>query len=142
MSRAMMRGEIRHVYLDLVNKFPLTSIRDDRHLCNAQKMLDSLIARGPLKEGEDDYLEALSDLIGVYEAQNVHFDVPGDAEVLTYLMELKGASQAKVAADTRIAKSTISEVMSGRRNLTRQHIARLAEYFGVSQASFSVPIAQ
>jgi HTH-type transcriptional regulator/antitoxin HigA len=135
---APRRVNLGNAYLDLVKKFPLTSIRNDEHLHQAQNTLDSLFALGTLNADQEAYLEALSDLIEVYESHNVHIDSPDDATILTYLMGLKEISQSTLASETGIQKSTISEVLSGKRQLTRQHIARLAKYFGVGQNAFSV----
>lgn len=134
-------GEIRDSYLELVKVFPLTSIRNRSHLKEAQCYLDALFARGSLDEGEEIYLEALSDLIAHYEAQHVDIGSPGDAEVLRYLMEAHGISQCALASDTGIVKSTISAVLAGKRPLTRSHIAKLAKHFGVGQGAFAMPEA-
>jgi HTH-type transcriptional regulator/antitoxin HigA len=125
-------------YLKLVKRFPLTSIHDDDHLTQAQKMIDSLLAREPLDDGEEAYLDALSDLIEVYESQTVHIGEPSDAAMLSYLMQMKPVSKSALAMDTGISKSTISEVIAGKRRLTRLHIAKLSKYFGVGQIAFSI----
>ena len=54
-------------YLELVKAFPLASIRSDEHLTEAQKVMDRLLARGTPDDGETMYLNALSDLVTVYE---------------------------------------------------------------------------
>ena len=51
--------------------------------------------------------------------------------MLRHLMEAKGATQTQVSKETGIAKSTISEVLAGRRPFSRQMIRRLADYFQV-----------
>jgi HTH-type transcriptional regulator/antitoxin HigA len=43
---------------------------------------------------------------------------------------------AEVARATKIAESTISEVLSGKRSLNRLHITRLAAYFHVKPEVF------
>jgi plasmid maintenance system antidote protein VapI len=53
------------------------------------------------------------------------------------LIEAKGAAQAEVARAAGIAESTISEVLAGKRDLTRAQIGRLARYFHVTPAVFS-----
>ena len=57
--------------------------------------------------------------------------------MLRLLIEAKEVSQAKVAKDTRIAESTISEVLAGKRKLNRAQIGKLARYFKVSPAAFA-----
>jgi HTH-type transcriptional regulator / antitoxin HigA len=63
-----------------------------------------------------------------------------DAEVLAFLIQAKGVSQADVAQATRIAESTISEVLAGKRNLNRTHIGRLTHYFHVGPMAFRFPV--
>jgi HTH-type transcriptional regulator/antitoxin HigA len=46
-------------------------------------------------------------------------------------MEAKGVTQAEIHRDTGLAKSSISEVLAGRKNFSRQMIHKLADYFKV-----------
>ena len=61
------KGKVRDDYLDLIIKFPLTSIRSDDDLAAAQEVMDRLLAKGDLSTGEQLYLDALSDLVAAYE---------------------------------------------------------------------------
>lgn len=127
-------------YLQLVNEFPLKSIHNDKELAAAQKMIDKLLKRGPLDAGAEDYLDALSDLVVIYEDEHIKFDDPSDAEMLSHLMEAKGVNQVQLAKETRIGKSTISEILAGKRKLTRKNVAKLCAYFGVVQGVFSLDL--
>ena len=51
--------------------------------------------------------------------------------MLRHLMEAKCITQAELHRDTQIAKSTISEVLSGKKPFSRQMIRTLARYFKV-----------
>lgn len=126
-----LKGKHRDSYLELVLAFPLSSIRSDEHLDEAQKVMDSLLAKGELGEGEATYLDALSDLVGVYEDEHFAIEPASDADMLRHLMETKAATQAQVSHDTGIAKSTISEVLAGKKPFSRQLIRKLADYFKV-----------
>ena len=57
-------------YFDLVRQFPLTHIRDDGHLGAAQEMIDRLLEQD-LDEGEQEYLDALTDLVAIYEQKHI-----------------------------------------------------------------------
>ncbi len=59
-----------------------------------------------------------------------------DAEMLKHLLEAKDVTQVEVARATGIAESRISEVLSGKRRLTRRQIEKLAVYFHVMPAVF------
>ena len=58
-----LKGKSRDSYLELVLAFPLASITSDEHLEEAQEVMDRLLAKGRLDQGEKMYLDALSDLV-------------------------------------------------------------------------------
>jgi HTH-type transcriptional regulator / antitoxin HigA len=126
-----LKGRNRDTYLELVLAFPLASIRSDEHLVAAQDVMDHLLAKGELDDGEEMYLDALSDLVGAYEDEHYPIAPASDADMLFHLMEAKGTTQAELSRGTKIAKSTISEVLAGKKRFSRQMIHRFAAYFKV-----------
>jgi HTH-type transcriptional regulator/antitoxin HigA len=124
-------GKKFDAYLELLLDFPLASIKSDEQLEAAQEVMDRLLAQKKLGDGEEMYLEALSDLVGAYEDERHPIAPASDADMLRHLMEAKGVTQATLSRETRIAKSTISEVLAGKRPFSRQMIRPLAEYFNV-----------
>jgi HTH-type transcriptional regulator/antitoxin HigA len=126
----------RDYYLALVQKFPLKHLRSDRELRKAIKMIDSLIMRDKLKRGEQEYLDVLTDIVERYETENCPMSPVSDADMLRHLIDAREITQAKLSADVAIPMSSISEVLHGKKKLTRRHIGILAEYFGVSPAVF------
>jgi HTH-type transcriptional regulator/antitoxin HigA len=124
-------GHERDSYLELVTRFPLASIRSARHFVAAQKVIDWLLGQGELNDGETMYLDALSDLVGAYEDDHEAIAPASDADMLRHLLEAKGVSQIDLSRETNLAKSTISEVLAGKRKFSRQMMRKLAEYFGV-----------
>ena len=117
--------------MDLELDFPLASIKSDEHLAEAQRVMDELPARGTLDVGEETYLDALSDLVGSYEDEHHAIEPASDADMLRHLMEAKGVSQMQLSRDTGLPKSTISEVLSGKKPFSRKMIHTLADYFHV-----------
>jgi HTH-type transcriptional regulator/antitoxin HigA len=126
-----LRGRSRASYLGLVSDFPLASIRSDEHLAEAQRVMDVLLARGKLDTGDAMYLDALSDLVACYEDAHHAIEPASDADMLRHLLDARGVTQAEVCRDTGIPKSSISQVLSGKRPLSRQVIRKLAAYFRV-----------
>jgi HTH-type transcriptional regulator/antitoxin HigA len=106
-------------------------------LRRANEMIDSLIIRGDLDSGEQDYLDILTDIVERYEADVHPMARVSDAVMLRHLIDARGVTQSKLAADVKIQMSTISEVLNGKRRLNRRHIAVLSKYFRVSSAVFS-----
>ena len=130
-TKFSLKGKSRDSYLDLVLAFPLAVIKSDEHLDAAGEVLDRLLAKGALDDGEDMYLDALSDLVASYEDEHHAIGPASDADMLRHLMEAKGVIQTQVSRETGIAKSTISEVLAGRRPFSRLMIRKLADYFKV-----------
>ena len=121
----------RDAYLELVQAFPLASIKSDEHLDTAQEVMDQLLAKSELDDGEEMYLDALSDLVAAYEDEHHAIAPASDADMLRHLMEAKDVTQAQLSRETGIAKSTISEVLAGKKAFSRQMIRKFADYFRV-----------
>jgi HTH-type transcriptional regulator/antitoxin HigA len=130
-TKYRLTGKDRDSYLELVLAFPLSSIRSDKHLEEAQKVMDRLLAQGKLDNGEETYLDALSDLVAVYEDEHHDIEAASDADLLRHLLESKGVTQAQLSQEAGIAKSTISEVLAGKKPFSRQMIRKLSDYFKV-----------
>jgi HTH-type transcriptional regulator/antitoxin HigA len=118
-------------YLRLIQELPLVSIMSDEHLDEAQATIDRLTSKKKLDGGEQAYLDALCDLVVVYEDQHHSIPMASDAALLRHLMEAKGVTQSQVHKDTGLAKSGISEVLSGKKPFSKAMIGILATYFHV-----------
>src|ERR1700722_16873542 len=122
-------------YLNRIKEFPLTSIRDDEHLAEARTVLNRLVM-SDLDKGSQDYLNALTDLVEKYEDKNVAIlDAPAK-DVLRLLMESNELSQSKLAKKVGIPQSTISEILAGTKQMTVNHMIKIAAIFGVGPAVF------
>lgn len=130
-SRFRLKGKIRDSYLEQVLTFPLASIKSEEQLAQAQDVVDRLLAKGDLDDGEETYLDALSDLVAAFEDIHYPIEPASDADMLRHLLDAKGVTQAELSRDTRLAKSTISEVLSGKKPFSRQMLRKLADYFQV-----------
>jgi HTH-type transcriptional regulator/antitoxin HigA len=130
-TKFTLRGKNRDSYLELVLAFPLASIKSDDHLVTAQKVMDRLLAKGQLDDGQEMYLEALSDLVAAYEDAHHAIEPASDADMLRHLLEAKGVTPAQLSKDTGLAKSSLSEVLAGKKPFSRQMIRKLANFFKV-----------
>jgi HTH-type transcriptional regulator / antitoxin HigA len=122
--------------MELVRLFPLRPIRTDTELDAAIAVVDSLIDQDELSAPEQDYLNVLGDLIEAYEEEAVPVRPVADADMLRFLIENKGDTQAAVAKRVGIPESTISEILTGKRKLNRKQIGRLSRYFRVEPGVF------
>jgi HTH-type transcriptional regulator/antitoxin HigA len=123
-------------YLQLIRRFPLCPIRDDEQLDRAIGIVNGLIDRETLAPDEDDYLEVLSDLIRKYETEHHPMPPVSDADMLRFLIDSRQVTLSKVAEESGIAVSTISEILAGKRTLNRRHIEAFARYFHVEPSVF------
>jgi HTH-type transcriptional regulator/antitoxin HigA len=95
------------------------------------------VDKDKLTRAEEDYLDVMSNLVHDFETEETPMPAVSDAEMFKFLMEQNGVSQARVAQETEIAVSTISEVLAGKRRLNRSHIARLSRFFQVEPGVFA-----
>lgn len=126
-----LKGKSRDSYLELVLAFPLASIKSEQHLDAAQSVMDRLLAKNKLDHGEETYLDALSDLVAAYEDEHHDIEPASDADMLRHLLEAKGITQTQLSQEAQVAKSTISELLSGKKPFSRQIIRKFADYFEV-----------
>ncbi len=126
----VMDNATEEQYLALVRAFPLVSIRSDAHLDEAIAVIDRLLDIPERSTAEEEYLQALTDLVAVYEDAHVAIPPVSGVDALRFLMEENGLTQADLVPHFG-TRSIVSEVLSGKRHLALSHIARLAERFGV-----------
>lgn len=86
-------------------------------------------------EAEATLAELLTLLIEEYEDRNYQLKAATPVEVLLELMEANDLKQ-KDLADIFGAESTVSAVINGKRDMTREHIKKLSDRFNVSPAVF------
>ena len=99
-------------YIAHSDDVPLLSIRNDAELDRALAKITALIDAASPSLGSERYLDALSDLVSVYEARTVHFPRLPGVEILRHLMAEHGLQQ-KDLVNLFGSKSVVSEVLSG-----------------------------
>ncbi len=93
--------------------------------------MNSLLDKGKLSADESDYLDVLARLVEVYEGEQYSMGAVPAAALLKHLLEAREESQADLARQAGIAESTISALLSGKRNLGLARIRKLASQFKV-----------
>jgi HTH-type transcriptional regulator/antitoxin HigA len=126
-------------YLDLVKRFPLVPIRNDRHLKDAHTIIDELSSIGEdnLTEGQLSYLLVLGDLATAYES--AAFDEMtknvGGLDILKHLMEehgLTGSDIGRIIGQRELG----AKVIKGTRQISREHAKLLGKHFGLPAELF------
>jgi HTH-type transcriptional regulator/antitoxin HigA len=111
-------------------------IHDEKTHKRALDQIERLMKQPKLSTAEETLLELLSKLVNDYEEQIYPTpDVP-PRDILQHLLESSGLSQAEFARKLGLARSTISEVLKGKRRLSVENAFRLAEYFHVEPSLF------
>lgn len=125
------------VYFALVRAFPLVPVESDEDLDRAIAVINLLLDKPALSPGEQGYLDVLSDLVEKYESTEHPIGPVSDGGMLRHLIEAKGVTEIEVTRATKIPASTIADVLSDKRQLTRIQIAKLASYFCVNPTVFN-----
>jgi len=105
-----------------------------------QRMLavvDKLMRKGEdkLTPEEDALLELLVDLIHDFEEERYPIPKSQPHEMLSYLLDQKGLMPKDLWAVLG-SKSRVSEILSGKRSISKEQARKLATFFRVSVALF------
>jgi len=111
-------------------ELPLTSIRDDEHLDRVIARVDALLDQDTPSAGDELYLNVLSDLIALYESTHVTLPRVSGVDILRHLMEAHDLEQ-KDLVPLLGNKSTVSEVLSGKRRFAITHTKQFSRFFQV-----------
>jgi HTH-type transcriptional regulator/antitoxin HigA len=133
------RGDAADDYLELIRSFPLRTLRSDEDHSAAVKVLGRLMGRpgGRLSKGERDYADVLGRLIDDY-GQKEYPHLPythSPLEILRFLMA-EHAMNTDALGKILGNKTAASLVLNGKRELSKSHIRRLAEYFKMDAGLF------
>ena len=91
----------------------------------------SQVFRGIVHE----YLNSVLPFIEGYEKKEMAVESSNPEEILRFLMEQNHLSQYDIAAEVG-GQPVVSDILRGKRKLTRDHIEKLSKRFGVSSATF------
>ena len=126
------REDYAHLLRDALPHVIHTEAENGR--CTA--LLEDLLRKKHRTAGEKRLAELLTLLIEEYEEQ--HYALPRTAspvDMLRHLMDANGLRQVDLL-DVFGAASVVSEMLSGKRELSKAHIVKLSERFHLSPALF------
>lgn len=121
--------------VEMIRKGAPHVIHSEDELAKYTQVLFELSSSPHPTRDEEEAIELLTLLIESYES--AHYPVPmaEPAQVLRFLIEQHGLSQRDLIPELG-AESTVSLVLSGKRQLTKDHIDRLSQRFHVSPSVF------
>lgn len=134
-----MNAQLASVF-DAWNAFQKVSgvrhIKDEHDYEEATALADALVDDSAMEEDHPQHslFMVLSDLIYAYDQTHYPQSAISGVEMLRFLMEQHGLKQNQLPEIG--AQSVVSEILSGRRELTVNHIRGLSKRFAISPAAF------
>ncbi len=110
-------------------------IQSDKELAAYTDALFELTGKVWTTREDEAAIELLTLLIDRYETSRYPIPDADPADVLRFLLDRNGLTQRDIAQELG-SESTVSLVLSGRRQLTREHITRLSKRFHVDPSVF------
>ncbi|ERR1700740_2653814 len=110
-------------------------IHNDKELAEYTAVLFDLTAKANPTPYEEEAIELMTLLIDRYESARYPLPDAEPVDVLRLLLEHNGLSQRDISRELG-SESTVSLILAGKRQLNRDHIARLSRRFNVSPAVF------
>ncbi len=122
-------------YLRLVQEYPPVKIRSKAQASATEDRIEEIGGRSHPSDAEVAYLDLLSDLLADWEDQREEIPDVHGVDLVRVLLEERGLRQKNLVG-VFATESIASEVLAGRRDLTRRQIEGLAKFFNVSPAAF------
>ncbi|MEX0643340.1 MAG: helix-turn-helix domain-containing protein [Pirellulales bacterium] len=123
-------------YASLLQEIQPRVIHDEKAHQRALQWIDRLMRLPRLSAAQETLLELLSKLVNDYE--EVLYPTPDvpPRRILKHLLESSGNTQSEFARAIGIPRSTVSEVLNGKRSISVENAFRLADYFHVEPSLF------
>jgi HTH-type transcriptional regulator/antitoxin HigA len=113
---------------------PITSQRAYRR---ALRQIEQLMLRDQTTRAEDDMIELLATLIEQYEVRRGYATPTlSPRDRLAELMESRQMTQTQLSQASRVPRTTINEILCGKRSISKTNAVRLAKFFDVRVEEF------
>jgi HTH-type transcriptional regulator/antitoxin HigA len=123
-------------YPELLRQAQPEIINDDKTHRRALATVDALMKKARLSKAEEKLLDLLAKLVNDYEETIYPTPSVAPGVMLEHLLHAKETTQAELSRRTGVSRSTISEVLKGKRNLSVESAFRIAKHFHVDPALF------
>ncbi len=111
-------------------------IHTDDEANRMREEIQSLVRTHPRTGGEEEYLSLLAQLLIAWESGRYTTPSISGVDVLRCMLEDNGMKQAELVGPVFASAGIVSEILSGKRQLTLSHIQKLATFFHTSPAIF------
>lgn len=118
------------------NATDIAPIRDEAHYRQMAAMLEALLEEAGTNENHPamELVDIVGDLLQDYEAEQHPLPDTTGVQALKFLMEQHGLDHGDLREIG--SQGEVSEILSGKRELTMRQVRALSERFGVSPATF------
>ncbi len=138
MKRTKIRlSDLPTNYAELVALYPPRPLRDAIDAENVEEIVMAM-AGHKLSADQEDYLALLSDLLLKYQEERSRpwRDRRSPLQRLTYLLDQSGTTPTQLTKILKCSQPLVSLVLSGRRDLSKENIKRLAAHFKLDAGYF------
>jgi HTH-type transcriptional regulator/antitoxin HigA len=122
-------------YAALLSEIRPEVVRDEKQNRSYIARLEALSSKKHMTSAEEKLMRLLLLLVENFERTSDPVPDAAPVDVLRHLMEAHGLRQRDLA-DVFGTESIVSEILHGKRELTKEHIRRLSARFSVSPAVF------
>ena len=125
----------KNIYGKLLAESQPKVVNDEQEYDNALKIVDALMSKTELTSEETELLQVWAILIEDYEDKNYPMTEATPHEVLLHLMEVKEVRQVDLTGILG-SKGVVSEVVNGKRSISKAQAKALGEFFKVNPNLF------
>ncbi|MGA7693432.1 MAG: hypothetical protein WCA76_00315 [Candidatus Sulfotelmatobacter sp.] len=122
-------------YGDLLSQTKPEVVSGDRQHQLYIEQLEKLTGQAEVTPAEEKLIHLLTVLVEDYETRNFPVPEAGPVDIVRHLMDAHRLRQ-KDLVDVFGTESIVSDVLNGKRDLTKEHIRRLSRRFHVSPSVF------
>jgi len=124
-------------YVELLQEFVPRPIASDRAYQRTLKHIERLMRKPRRTRAEDDMLELLATLVEQYEIRQGYTDpVLTPRDRLAGLIEARQLTQTELSRRSNVPRTTINEILGGKRSISKANAVRLADFFRVPVEEF------
>jgi HTH-type transcriptional regulator/antitoxin HigA len=126
------------LFEQLVQMMPWQAIRNETRYQKTLDIIDRLMSRKKLTQGQELYMETLVQLVQAYEGEHHHIDTSDlrGIDSLQHLMAENQMNASDLARLLGVHASMGSKILKGERSLTVEHVKKLAARFKVRPGLF------
>lgn len=122
-------------YRDLLAKFSPKVLESEAEYDRALELAERLMFKNDRTPEEEALHKLVVTLIEAYEAQHYPMDESQPYEILQHIMESSGTRQVDLVGVIG-SSGVVSEVINGKRSISKAQAKALGEYFKVSPSLF------